>query len=403
MAAGGQELQELAERLVRYVVLTFDPAAVDIAVDYWEESQPHYQAVIAQVRDLVAGTAAEPVFHHLVEQPWDIAAEEPLRRELAVVLAARPDRHEAIQAVVDRATPEIRIDYHHGPDYRPDPDPVDLAQVREWGATRPFEPSSGSGTDPDTLVVISLRDKVGGARVRNLLACLAALRDQTRPVAVTVVETDELPRWREVVEPLVDHYFHASYDGPFNRSWAINLGVANTPGRARNLCVYDADILADREFVARNHERLLADRYAAHLPYVDMFSLDAAASHRAIRERVGAKEPDVSFDVLRGLVLVRPPGACLWLTRDAFDRIGGMDERYAGWGGEDDDLVARLEAQGPVLRFADPMLHLDHPRPPMVNDNGKPFNAHVEPLSWRADYGYGRLSGPYQPDREPGR
>ncbi|HEX6352619.1 galactosyltransferase-related protein [Actinophytocola sp.] len=392
-------LEELAERLVRYVVLAYDPAVADIAVDYWEESRPYYLGVIGQIGDLVAGTAAEPALQRLTERPWDITAEEPLRRELAVLLAAHQDRHAAIHAALDRAAPAIRIDYHHGRGYRPDVEPVDLALVREWAADRPLRPAD----DPDVLVVISLRDNVGGHRVRNLVTCLLALRDQTWPVAVTVVETDERPRWREVVEPLVDQYFFLPDDGPFNKSWAINVGVAHSAGRARNLCVFDADILADREFVARNRERLLADPYAAHLPYVDMFSLDAAASHRAIRDRIAAGEPDVPFDVLRGLLLKRPPGACLWLTRDAFDRVGGLDERYAGWGGEDDDMLARLELLGPVPRHTDAFLHLDHPRPRMVNDSGAPFNAHLEPLSWRADHGYGRLSGPWRADREPSR
>ena len=64
-------------------------------------------------------------------------------------------------------------------------------------------------------------------------------------------------------------------------------------------------------------------------------------------------------------------------------------------------MFARLERHAPVLRFTDPFLHLDHPRPAMVRDDGMPFNAHLAPFSWRADHGYGRLTGPTLPDREP--
>ena len=391
--------EALADRLVRYVVLAFDPAVAEIAVDYWEESQPYYQAVLDQVRNLVTGTAAEGAYDRLAEGPEDLAGEQPLRRELATLLAGRPELHAPIRAELHRAAAGIRIDYHHGAGYRPDAEPVDLALLTEWAKDRPYRPVA----DQDVLVVISLRDNGGGARVRNLLACLLALRDQTVPVAVTVVETDQRPRWREVVEPLVDQYFFVPYAGPFNKSWAINVGVAHSAVRARHLCLFDADILPDREFVERNRERLLTGRYAVHLPYVDMFSLDAAASHRAIRDRVAGGDPDVPLEVLRALVLKGPPGACMWSTREAFDRVGGMDERYSGWGGEDDDMMARLEALDPVERFEDPFLHLDHPRPKMVKDDGLPFNAHLEPLSWRVDYGYGRLAGPWPADREPSR
>lgn len=399
MVGGKIQTGTLADRLVRYVVLAFDPSVAEIAVDYWEESRPYYQAVVGHVRELVAGTPAEAAFDRLTARPGDVAGEEPLRRELAAVLADHPERHAAIQAELDRAAAAIRIDYHRGQDYRADTEPVDTALLREWAARHPHRPA----TDPDVLVVITLRDTIGGARIRNLLACLLALRDQTWPVAVTVVETDERPRWREVVEPLVDQYLFARYDGPFNRSWGLNVGVAQSACRARNVCLFDTDILADREFVARNRERLLSDPYAVHLPYVDMFSMDAAASHRAIRERLAGGAADVPLEVVRALVLKGPPGACMWITRDAFDRVGGMDERYAGWGGEDDDMMARLEKYGPVRRFTDLFLHLDHPRPPMVNDSGAPFNAHLELASWRPEYGYGRLSGPWSPDHEAAR
>jgi hypothetical protein len=55
--------------------------------------------------------------------------------------------------------------------------------------------------------------------------------------------------------------------------------------------------------------------------------------------------------------------------------------------------VARLARAGRLTRFDDPLLHLAHPRPQMTQD-GAPFNAHIEPLSWTADAGYGDLRGP---------
>jgi hypothetical protein len=70
-----------------------------------------------------------------------------------------------------------------------------------------------------------------------------------------------------------------------------------------------------------------------------------------------------------------------------------MDERYVGWGGEDDDMLARLLRHGPVKRFSDPFLHLNHPRQRMVTESGVMLNAYLEPMSWRPEYGYGRLAG----------
>ncbi len=380
----------LAERLVRHVVLAFDPTVAAAAVDYWKESRPHYESMVAHVCDLVAGTEVEPALARLTEQPGDLTAEKPLRVGLAELLASQPDRHGHLAAELDLAAAAIRIDYHHGESHRPEAVPADLSRLLEWSANRMANPAR----DPDVVVVIPFRDDAGGGRVRNLLACLLALRDQTRPPMITVVETDTVSRWRDVVEPLVDRYVFASHLGPFNKSWTVNLGVAHGCGQARALCVLDADILADHDFVARNAKRLRhGGQHAAHLPYLDALMLDPAASHRAIWDRVAEGEPEVPLDGLRGLVIKSPPGGCVWLTRDAFDRVGGMDERYVGWGGEDDDMLARLLRHGPVKRFSDPFLHLNHPRQRMVTESGVMLNAYLEPMSWRPEYGYGRLAG----------
>ena len=55
------------------------------------------------------------------------------------------------------------------------------------------------------------------------------------------------------------------------------------------------------------------------------------------------------------------------LDRAVFEAVGGYSTRYAGWGCEDDDLIAKLEARATVLRgwrVARRLtcLHLEHPR-----------------------------------------
>lgn len=58
-------------------------------------------------------------------------------------------------------------------------------------------------------------------------------------------------------------------------------------------------------------------------------------------------------------------GCNLGLWRDDYRRIGGFDERFESWGGEDTDLVRRLFRAGVrrlVLEHNEPVLHLWHPR-----------------------------------------
>ena len=58
-------------------------------------------------------------------------------------------------------------------------------------------------------------------------------------------------------------------------------------------------------------------------------------------------------------------GCNLGIWREDFMRVGGFDERFEAWGGEDTDLVVRLLGSGVsrlTLQHAEPVLHLWHPR-----------------------------------------
>jgi hypothetical protein len=386
----------LAARLVRHVVLDCDPAVPEIAADFWAYSEPHYRSVVAGVRALVgtAGPAAEAL-DRVIADPAAGVREPALVAALAESLRDDPAARDALTRTVEAADAEILIDYHRGARYDQRSPPVDLAELCGWTA----EWHATASISPELLVVIPVMDQVGGARIRNLLATLLALGDQSlnrNRYHVTVVEIDAESRWRAVVEPLVNDYVFLRNDGMFNKSWAMNAGVTTTACEAPHLCVIDADILVDRDFLARNLDRLQTGEQIAHIPYRLCYSLDAPATSRAVRERCEHGRADVSVDVLRALVLRDPPGGCLWTFRKTFDTVGGYDERYLGWGGEDDDMWARLTAAGPVRRHDDLFLHLAHPRPVMVVD-GRPINGHLKLGTWARDHGYGLLDGPSTP------
>jgi hypothetical protein len=79
------------------------------------------------------------------------------------------------------------------------------------------------------------------------------------------------------------------------------------------------------------------------------------------------------------------------VRRSVFERIGGMDERYEGWGGEDHDFVYRFDIAAPFDSYDDRLLHLTHPEASVLNDDGTLINAHIPPLSWKPAEPIGRL------------
>ncbi|MGJ6964384.1 galactosyltransferase-related protein [Streptosporangium sp. G11] len=397
------DTRTLGCRLAAYVFLANDPSVPMVAADWWEISGPHYGAVATALAGFVAGDPAAEDLGRFAASPGDRGLEAALADALVPLLDRSPADRARLGKLIAEADAHVLVDYHNGALSGRSAAEVSVADVSAWsrpgtrGASRTPGTPGARTAGARAVIVIPFRDRVGGARTRNLLACLAALRDQEGhgdEVSVTVVESDSAPTWRDTVEPLVDHYVFARHDGHFNKSWAVNVGVRDTPGEPELICVLDTDILADRRFLSRNLDRMAREpELSAFLPYRRMFCLDLESSSFAIRRRCERGEADVPVDTVRSLVLKEPPGACLWARTTIFDTIGGFDERYQGWGGEDDDVVARLSLAGRFTRFDDPLLHLAHPRPEMTLD-GVPFNAHIDPLSWTATGGYGDLRGP---------
>lgn len=386
-----EAVRTLARRLADYAVLAHDPAVPAATVGYWEMSRDDYVAIDDEVRGLLAGDPTGARAHRaLIADPRDPDLHRELAGRLTETLYRRPTEQRRLSSSVGAADRRIWLDHHLGDRHSAGTRSLGLNEVRALTRPRATLPAAGH---PQVQVVVPFRDRTGGGRTRNLLACLIALRDQDYhdgPIRVTVVETDDRPRWREMVEPLVDRYVFAPHDGRFNKSWTVNVGVASEDTRSPYICVLDADILVDRAFVRRNLRRFLADGHTAHVCCDRSLSLDGPSTTEAITRRCGAGDAAVPLDVLRGILLREPPGGALWARSDAYDFVGGFDERFEGWGGEDEDITRRLARSGDFRRYADePLLHLDHPRPPMRDTAQQPFNAHVEMGSWDGRDGYG--------------
>ncbi|MFE1320594.1 condensation domain-containing protein [Kitasatospora phosalacinea] len=385
----------LARRLADYTVLAHDPAVPAATAGYWELSRAAFAAVDGRTRAVAAAEPGARAAHSaLVAAPADPQRHRALAERLAPLLGSAPEpERAALAALVARSDGEIWLDHHLGDRHAPGAAGPDTAALRALAAgARDRRAGERPADGPSVHVVVPFRDRTRGGRTRNLLACLLALHDQDYrdgPLRITVVETDDRPYARELVEPLVDRYLFAAHEGRFNKSWTVNLGLAADRDRSALTCVLDADILADRSFVRRNARRLTGIGHTAHVCCDRSLSLDAPATATALARRCVHGEPDVPLGLLRGVLLREPPGGALWARTGALHRIGGFDERFEGWGGEDEDVVRRLAADGELRRFDDPLLHLDHPRPAMRTDGDLPFNAHLRPGSWSGSDDYG--------------
>jgi N-terminal domain of galactosyltransferase len=375
----------LATAAVDSIVVASDTRARSASAYFWDRGRPWTGAVVEAV-----SRCEDPVIrslgHDLAADPLDPARYFALRSALT-----RADEA-AVAGIYDlawQAESNSRLGYQLGPRYERDEPPVRVDELESLPAGVPL----GSPDQAEVLIVIPFQDRTADHhRLRNLLACLLALRDQSSPRAryqVVVVETDAEARWGEVIAQRADHYLFAAKPGPFNKAWTVNVGVRHTPGRPEAICILDADVLVDREFVERNAARFRRPGTGGHLTYRNMLSLDEPATSHAIRERVERHQPTADPDFFRGFMLRRPPGCCVWVRAAAYDRIGGMDERYEGWGGEDYDFLHRLDLETPLDNYDDWLLHMHHPPSAFIREDGGLVD--IPPLSWRPTEPIGRL------------
>jgi len=210
---------------------------------------------------------------------------------------------------------------------------------------------------PDTPIVSVVLPVGGEDRIHLFRSVVQAFCGQSlRAMEVIVVEQATTPVYEQHCPPGV-RYVHVS-DRPgheFNRSRTLNAGAA--AARGKFLVLHDADALPPYRLCEVVAERM-GDGHDGWLPHRLIFYLTAEASATFAGSR-GARLPSEVGEVVQN-----NPSTCDAVSKSAFESIGGYDERYQGWGGEDEEFLERLH----TLRFLRggilPLVHLWHPPAP---------------------------------------
>ena len=228
--------------------------------------------------------------------------------------------------------------------------------VRLADAPDPALPDEGA---PDVSFLIGHR---GVERLPLLLMVLKSIAAQ-RGVRFEciVVEQDAFPRVRETLPGWV-RYAHDSVadpEAPFSRSRAFN--AAARLARGRILVLHDNDMLVPADYAAEAVQLAGQGCEAInHKRFVFYFSESATAAAIA-RGRIAVPAPASGP---MAVVENATGGASLVIAREAFAAIGGMDEAFVGWGGEDVELWQRVQTRNVWPYGYLPLIHLWHPAQP---------------------------------------
>lgn len=211
-------------------------------------------------------------------------------------------------------------------------------------------------TDPQVSFLIGHR---GMARLPHLLATLetiAAQKDVEVECIIVEQETDSqlgphLPPWARLVHtpPPTPHM-------PYCRSWAFN--VAARHARAPVLVLHDNDMLVPGDYAAQALGRI---REGFEILNLKRFVFYLTPGHtQAIFERTAGLTDAPPLAIVQNL----EGGGSIAITRSAFNAIGGFDETFVGWGGEDVEFWERASSLRVWPYASLPLVHLWHKAQP---------------------------------------
>jgi len=167
---------------------------------------------------------------------------------------------------------------------------------------------------------------------------------------VIVVEQDDNPKLFPPFPKHIEYKFILN-GGEYNRSWGLNVGARMSLGEILVFC--DSDILISDEDL-RYCVNLMRDNGIDTIdPKGNLWETPIKEYDEKILERHEKKRVHLNFS-----------GGIILINRNAFMRIGGWDERFVGWGGEDNAMTLKiLNCPGLVATKCEGMdtYHLSHP------------------------------------------
>ena len=239
--------------------------------------------------------------------------------------------------------------------------------------------------------ILTYRDGGLPQRRANLDAVLAWLARFTH-ISVIVVEQDVAPTLPAPLPYPRCHGVFAYNPGPFNKSWGYNVGARLA--QSAMLGFGDADVIVGAAlwdaFQLLEHHMLAVKPYRRLLDLSEEESRPVlAGDFERIPQRDAASPPNREA-IGERIVFA---GGSFVIRLEAFNAPGGWDERFVGWGGEDDAFSYRIERARLRCTELDeaPAMHLWHPRPREITFDQPNYAANARLVADYARYADAQL------------
>jgi hypothetical protein len=209
---------------------------------------------------------------------------------------------------------------------------------------------------PEVTFIIGHR---GRDRLLHLTLTLQSIARQTGVSFECIVVEQDRDQTARTHLPAWVRYVHTPppYDDmPYCRAWALNVGARQA--RAPLLVLHDNDMLIPETYAA---ELALRHRQGHEVLNIKRLVFYLSADHtRRLFQGNALLTGCAPEEIVQNL----EAGGSVAVDRDAYFALGGMDEAFVGWGGEDNEFWERALTRR-VWPFGYlPIVHLWHPPQP---------------------------------------
>jgi hypothetical protein len=240
------------------------------------------------------------------------------------------------------------------------------AALEEW----PIEFANRPRVLSDTPKLSFVFAHAGRDRLPQLERTIRSIyAQQDVPCEVVVVDQSPMPLLGALPMPLTYRHLTKADGAPaWHKTWAYNVGARLAKGSI--LVFHDGDVCVPTTY-ARELVKCIDDRgFAAASLQRFLFYLNPRDTERV-------DEADAfGAGVTPEMVFQNWKGGTIAIARDAFTTIGGFDEGFVGWGGEDAEFYDRCSEVGHCRSGYLPFVHLWHP--PQPSKSGKQRKQNVE-------------------------